>query len=404
MSFELFIVKRLIRAKESRFSRPIIKVAIAGIALGIAVMLMSVFVLSGFKNGIKEKIAGFSSHLQIVSYNVSNAYLAEPVTLSQREERLLRADKNIKHLSPFVTKGGAIKTKTDFMGVVLKGINNDYDTTFFHSNLKKGRMVRTLEANNEILVSKHIADKMNLHLGDKIRVYFYIDKAYRQRPFSIVGIYETGLGMYDEKVLLCDMRTLQALNQWTENQYDGYEIRLQNFNALNASADSIYSLLDRDKALQTIEEMEPSLFAWLDLLDSNVAVILTVMMLVSIVVITSTLLIMIFEKKSLIGILKGFGATTFSIVKIFLYKALYVICKGLLYGNILALTLGFIQFKYRIFSLDAESYYLDSVPVEISFVWVLLIDLFAVIICMLALLIPARSISKISPASNINRE
>ncbi|MDR0789448.1 MAG: ABC transporter permease [Bacteroidales bacterium] len=404
MNFEFFIAKRLIRAKQSKFSRPIVVVATASIALGIAVMLLSVFVLSGFKGGIREKIAGFSSHLQIVSYNVSNSYLSDPVTLTTDEQERLSHISNIKHITPFVTKGGAIKTKTDFMGVVLKGIDASYDTTFFSQHLKEGRVIQVANPTNEVFISKYVADKMELRLGDKIRVFFYIDQTYRQRAFTIAGIYETGLGIYDEKMLICDMRVLQALNLWEQNQYEGYEVLLHDFNKLQPSADTIYQMLNQDKTIQTIAEIEPSLFAWLDLLDSNVVVILFIMMLVSIVVITSTLLIMIFEKTETIGVLKGFGATTKGIMKIFLYKAVYVIAKGLIYGNVLALAAAFVQMKYQVFKLDPQSYYLDHVPIEVNVWFVALVNLVAVVVCTLALLVPAKSISKISPISSINME
>ncbi|MDR1725571.1 MAG: ABC transporter permease [Bacteroidales bacterium] len=404
MSYEFFIAKRLIKTKQSKFSRPIVIVATVSIALGITVMLLSVFVLTGFKSGIREKIAGFGGHLQIISYNVNNTYLSNPITLSFEEAEKIKNIPNVASINPFITKGGAIKTKNDFMGVVLKGIDNSYDTNFFAQNLIDGKLLNTNKPTNDILISKYITDKMNLNIGDKIRIFFYIDETYRQRTFTISGIYETGLGIYDEKMLICDMRVLQAINLWQKNEYEGYEINLKNFDKLSATAENIYYSLSQDKTIRTIQEIEPSLFAWLDLLDSNVAVILIVMILVSIVVITSTLLIMIFEKSTIIGILKGFGATTLSIMKIFLYKAVYVILKGLIYGNLLALTLGFLQNEYRLFSLNPQSYYLDHVPVKITFWWILLVNLLAIVVCTIALLVPAHSIAKISPINSIKNE
>ena len=404
MKFEFFVAKRLIRAKQSKFSRPIVVVAIASIALGIAVMLLSVFVLSGFKSGIREKIAGFSSHLQIVPYKASNSYLSEPITLTAEEQKRLSNIEGVRSITPFVLKGAAIKTKTDFMGVVLKGIDKSYNRDFFEQHLKEGKLIQVADPTNEVLVSRQISDKMELHIGDKIRIFFYIDQTYRQRALTIAGIYETGLSIYDDKMIICDMRVLQGLNLWAENQYEGYEVLLQDFDKLQSCSQMIYQELDQDKTIQTIAEIEPSLFAWLDLLDSNVVVILSIMMLVSIVVITSALLIMIFEKTEMIGILKGFGATTQGIVKIFLYKAVYIIVKGLMYGNILALAIGLIQLKYGFFTLDAQSYYLDHVPININFWIVAIVNVAAVIICTITLLVPARSISKISPVSNINME
>jgi lipoprotein-releasing system permease protein len=405
MKFEFFIVKRFIKAKQSKFSRPIIVVAIASIALGIAVMLLSVFVLSGFKTGIREKVSGFGGHIQVIPYNISNTYLSNPITLSTEEKKNILKNQNVKSISPFVTKGGAIKTKTDFAGILLKGIDKTYgNMAFFSQYLIEGLIPNLESQTNEVLISQDVCNKMNLKIGDKIRIFFYIDQQYRQRAFIISGIYETGLGIYDEKMVICDMRVLQTLNQWKENQYQGYEIMLRNFNLLSQTADSIYQLLENDKTIQTIEEAEPSLFAWLSLLDSNVLVILIVMLLVSIAVMTSSLLIMIFEKRQTIGLLKSLGASLQQIIKIFMLNALYVIVKGLIYGNIVAFGLALLQKKYMIFTLNSQSYYLQYVPIELNLLWILLINCMAIVICTLALLIPSRNIAKISPATTIKSD
>ena len=231
---------------------------------------------------------------------------------------------------------------------------------------------------------------MNLALGDKLRVYFYFDNNYRARAFNVVGIYETGLGDYDEKVVVCGIGQVQSLNGWDENEVEGYEVLLKDFSLLNKTADEIYNTLGQDKTIQTIDEIEPSLFSWLDLLDSNVLVILVIMMLVSIVTITSTLLIIIFEKTNTIGILKGLGATNRSISKIFLYNASYIILRGLIFGNALALSLGFLQYFQIILKLDQDSYFLTSVPIEISTVQIIMVNLVTITICLIALLLPAR--------------
>ena len=238
-------------------------------------------------------------------------------------------------------------------------------------------------------------------MNDKLRVYFYQDDNYRARAFNVVGIYETGLGDYDEKVVVCDIAQVQSLNGWQANEVEGYEVLLKNFSSIDKTADEIYYTLGQDKTIQTIDEIEPSLFSWLGLLDSNVLVILVIMMLVSIVTITSTLLIIIFEKTNTIGILKGLGATNRSISKIFLYNASYIILRGLVFGNALALSLGFLQYKFHILKLDQDSYFLTSVPIEISAVQIIMVNLITILICLFALLLPARSISKIDPIKSI---
>lgn len=400
MNFEYFISKRLSKQKGKTFSRPIIIIAILSISLGVAVMITSISVLQGFKSEIKEKIIGFGSHVQILPYQSYNSYDSQGISLSPQEEKTLRKHENIKSINPFISLGGLIKTKDDFQGVMLKGIDNNYDSNFFHNYLLSGRFL-SKENINEAIISKHIANKLSLSLGDKLRIYFYIDNNYRARAMEVVGIYETGLSLYDEKIIICNIDQLRPLSSLKDNEVHGYEILLKDFSKQEGSSEYIYNSTSHDKTILNIQEIEPNLFSWLDLLDSNVVVILLIMILVSIITITSTLLIIIFEKTQTIGILKSLGANNRSIIKTFLYNALNIILKGILYGNILALGLGYLQVRFKIFKLDQESYYLTSVPIEISFSQVMLVNLGTIIICFLALLIPARSISKISPIKSI---
>lgn len=400
MNFEYFISKRLSKQKGKTFSRPIIIIAILSISLGVAVMITSISVLQGFKSEIKEKIIGFGSHVQILPYQSYKSYDSHGISLSPEEEKTLRKHENIKSINPFISLGGLIKTKDDFQGVMLKGIDNDYDSNFFHNYLLSGRFL-SKENINEAIISKHIANKLSLSLGDKLRIYFYIDNNYRARAMEVVGIYETGLSLYDEKIIICNIDQLRPLSSLKDNEVHGYEILLKDFSKQEESSEYIYNSTSHDKTILNIQEIEPNLFSWLNLLDSNVVVILLIMILVSIITITSTLLIIIFEKTQTIGILKSLGANNRSIIKIFLYNALNIIIKGILYGNIFALGLGYLQVRFKIFKLDQESYYLTSVPIEISFSQVMLVNLGTIIICFLALLIPARSISKISPIKSI---
>lgn len=400
MNFEYFISKRLSKQKGKTFSRPIIIIAILSISLGVAVMITSISVLQGFKSEIKEKIIGFGSHVQILPYQSYNSYDSQGISLSPEEEKTLRKHENIKSINPFISLGGLIKTKDDFQGVMLKGIDNNYDSNFFHNYLLSGRFL-SKENINEAIISKHIANKLSLSLGDKLRIYFYIDNNYRARAMEVIGIYETGLSLYDEKIIICNIDQLRPLSSLKDNEVHGYEILLKDFYKQEESSEYIYNSTSHDKTILNIQEIEPNLFSWLNLLDSNVVVILLIMILVSIITITSTLLIIIFEKTQTIGILKSLGANNRSIIKIFLYNALNIIIKGILYGNIFALGLGYLQVRFKIFKLDQESYYLTSVPIEISFSQVMLVNLGTIIICFLALLIPARSISKISPIKSI---
>lgn len=406
MNFEYFVAKKLLKQKRKTFSKPIVSIATAGIALSIAVMLISIGVLQGFKNQIKDKITGFTSHIHLVPFAINTNNTSNYFTFSKQEIDNLYKEENIKTIDPYVLAGGAIKTKTDFHGVALKGVEESYDTIFFKENLKSGSLpdYSKTENKNQILISQTIADKLDIKIGDKIKIYFYIDQKYRVRPFTIAGIYETGLGDYDNKFILCNAKILQKLYSMQENQYSGYEVKLKDFAKLNQSAQNLYTLLSQDKDLQTIEEMEPSLFAWLDLLDSNVILILIVMTFIAIITSCSTLLIMIFEQTKHIGILKSLGAKTSSIIKIYLYKSLYIVARAMLIGNGVAITLMYLQQNYKLIKLDQESYYLDSVPIEFSVFAIVSVNLASIIICMASLIFPARNISKINPMENIKFE
>jgi lipoprotein-releasing system permease protein len=407
MNFEYFVAKKLLKQKSKSFSKPIVGIATAGIALSIAVMLVSIGVLQGFKNEIKEKITGFTSHLHIIPFTINPTSSDNVFHLSEQEiANLNKEENNIETISPYVLMGGAIKTKTDFHGVALKGIDSKFNFDFFKQNLKSGNIpdYTKAENKNQILISQTIANKLNIKIGDKIKIYFYINQNYKVRPFTVEGIYETGLGDYDNKFIVCNAKVLQKLLSWQQNQYSGYEVKLKDFTNLDQSSQNIYHSISQDKDIQTIEEMEPSLFAWLNLLDSNVILILVVMTFIAIITSCSTLLIMIFEQTKHIGIFKSLGATTKSITKIYLYKSLYILTKAMLIGNAFALTLMYLQQKYKFIKLDQESYYLDSVPIEFSPTALIIVNLSSIAICMLTLIIPARNISKINPMENIKFE
>jgi lipoprotein-releasing system permease protein len=407
MNFEYFVAKKLLKQKSKSFSKPIVGIATAGIALSIAVMLVSIGVLQGYKNEIKEKITGFTSHLHIIPFTINPTSSDNVFHLSEQEiANLNKEENNIETISPYVLMGGAIKTKTDFHGVALKGIDSKFNFDFFKQNLKSGNIpdYTKAENKNQILISQTIANKLNIKIGDKIKIYFYINQNYKVRPFTVEGIYETGLGDYDNKFIVCNANVLQKLLSWQQNQYSGYEVKLKDFTNLDQSSQNIYHSISQDKDIQTIEEMEPSLFAWLNLLDSNVILILVVMTFIAIITSCSTLLIMIFEQTKHIGIFKSLGATTKSITKIYLYKSLYILTKAMLIGNAFALTLMYLQQKYKFIKLDQESYYLDSVPIEFSPTALIIVNLSSIAICMLTLIIPARNISKINPMENIKFE
>lgn len=404
MKFEYFVGKRLTKQKEKTYARPVVKIAIASTALSIAVMLIALSVLEGFKTEIKNKIAGFGSHIQVVSYGSYLGRDNETIQLSDREFKTISSLNDVKSIAPVYTRSGAI-INDDFQALIVKGVNKNYDISFYKENLVEGKTIEfDKESKQEVLISKTVAEKLKLKTNDKIKIYFYIDNSYRAKNFYISGIYDTGLGDYDERFVICDMQVLKNIFSADEQSYTSYEIMLKNFDNLEYNAEIIYNNLDSDKGIATIDELEPNLFSWLNLLDSNVIMIIAVMMLVSIVTLSSVMLIMIFEKKTMIGVLKSFGTPNNSIIKIFLYKAGYVTLKGMLYGNILALTLEIIQKYSHIISLDQENYFLTSVPIAINPWAFLLTNLGVFVLCILCLIIPAKSITKISPTKNLKFE
>ncbi len=405
MNFEFFVAKRLLKEENSSFSKPIVRIATLSIALSIAVMIVSVAVLGGFKKQIREKITGFTSHIHISSFALNNSSQADTFSLTEEEKKAIASCKGVKSLSPYIMQAGVVKSSEGFHGIVIKGVEKDFDTSFFKHNLCGGRLPDfSNPSSNEAIISKTLANKLNIKTGDKLKVYFYIDMSYRVRPFKVVGIYETGLGDYDNKFVISNAGVFQKLCGKSSDQYSGYEVCLDDFSLLQAASAEIYNALPQDKTISTIEELEPGLFSWLGLLDTNVILIIIVMTLVTIITASSTLLIMVFEQSSFIGLLKSFGAKTSSITKIYLYKAAYIVCKAMIIGNAVAVGLVIIQSKYHIIKLNQEDYYLDCVPMELNVVNILAVNLAVVVISMTALLIPARSIGKVSPVVNIRKD
>lgn len=405
MTFEVFVSKRLIKTKLVGSAGRIIRIATVSIALSVAVMLISISILTGFKNSIKDKVIGFGSHIKVLPFTLSDSYSDTPIYIDEQTQNELKSIPNINSITPILNKSAVIIKDNDFHAIILKGITPTYDTTFFHNALVEGNMPQmNKESKQEVIISKNIADKLNLNLKDKIKVYFYFDNNYRSKNFYISGIYDTGLGDYDERFLICDASVLQNLFSLQENDFSSYEISIKDFSNLEQTANNIYEQLPQNMTIQTIIEMEPNLFAWLNLLDSNVIMIICIMILVTVVTLSSVILIMIFEKKQMIGILKAFGSPNVSIIKIFLYKTGHITLKGLLYGNVLAIVLEVVQKYTHLFKLNAQNYYLTSVPIEINVLHILLIDIGAFVVCMCCLLIPARSISKISVVQNLRFE
>lgn len=412
--FELFIAKRIYLSNEGRkqVSKPAVRIAMLGIAIGLAVMIVSVAVVLGFKREVREKVIGFGSHIQISNFDSNQSYETSPVAADDSLLAVIAKADGVKHVQRFSTKPGIIKTENDFQGMVMKGVGPEYDLSFFRNNLIAGEMPVFSDsmATNQVVISKVLADKLKLKLGDKIYTY-YIQDDVRARRLTIKGIYKTNFSEYDKIFILSDIYTVNRLNKWMPDQVSGIEVQANNYDELDKVADELSLLVDNRQDeyggsyySRTVQQLNPQIFAWLGLLDINVWVILVLMIGVAGFTMISGLLIIILERANMIGVLKALGANNFMIRKIFLYFSVFLIGKGMLLGNIIGLSLCFVQLFFKVIKLDPETYYVDTVPVDFN-VWLfLLLNICTLLISVLMLLGPSYLITKIDPAKSIRFE
>ena len=407
MNVEYFIAKRLFTAKEENntYTKPILRIAILAIALSVAVMLISIMVVTGFKNDISDKIIGFGSHITISNFTNNQSYESEPISVEQDFYPSITAVEGVKHISTFATKAGIIKTTDEIQGVVLKGVSSDYDWTFFKDNLVSGSVFEVNDSvkSNQILISENISKTLDLNVGDGLVMYFAQNPP-RVRKFHISGIYNTAMSDFDKLFVLGDINHIQALNGWENNEVGGFEIQLTNFDDLDKITDEVYNLTPYNLNAQSIKEKTPQIFNWLDLQDVNVQVILILMLIVGVINMITALLILILERTKTIGILKALGATNWSVRKIFLYSAVNLIVKGLLVGNAIALSFAFLQKQFSLISLDPTTYYMDTVPINFDLTYILLLNIGTVVVCYLVLIVPSVIITKITAIKAIRFE
>ena len=404
MNVEYFIAKRLFTAKEENksYTKPILRIAILAIALSVAVMLLSVMVVTGFKNDISDKIIGFGSHITISSFSDNQSYETEPIQISDSLYTSILENPEVKHISTFATKAGIIKTNDEILGVVLKGVSSDYDWTFFNNNLVAGTCFNVSDSvkTKQVLISENSAKTLQLGVGDDLIMYF-VQNPPRVRKFEISGIYNTALTDFDKLFVMGDIKHIQSLNSWENKQVGGIEIVVNNFNDLELLTERIYEKIPYNLNAQSIKEKTPQIFDWLDLQDINVRVILLLMLIVGGINMITALLILILERTKMIGILKALGANNWSVRRVFLYSAVHLILKGLLWGNCIALGFAFLQKQFSIISLDPNIYYMNTVPINFDFTAILLLNVGTIIVCYLILIIPSIIITKITPVKAI---
>lgn len=403
MNYEFFIASRIIHAGKGSFSGPVVRIAVASVGIGLAVMIIAVAIVTGFQRQIQEKITGFAAHIQIARFDENSSMELAPVERYQPFLSQLKETPGIRHIQVFGTKAGIIKTADQMQGVLLHGIGSDFDWSFLRDKMADGRIfhIRDTEVNDSVIISRSIAKLLNLRTGDPLKMYFFIDNKARGRKFVISGIYETGLEEFDKMYVFGDIAHIQKLNGWDSTQVSGFEVFINDFRDISKMEDVVYHKIGYELNARSIRELYPQLFDWLALQDMNVVIILLLMVLVAGITMISTLLILILERTNMIGMLKALGATNLSIRKIFLYNAAYIIIKGMIWGNISGLLLCILQLKFHLIGLPQESYFMSYVPVNINLLHILLINAGTILVCLGILLIPSFIIARISPVKAI---
>ena len=410
MNFELFIVKKIIRSRPGKKSgaNALVNVSVIAIALSMAVMILSVAILTGFKKEIKDKLTGFGSHIQISSLTANSSWEAGPISTDQPFLEKLKLDPDISGIYPFATKPGIVQSGKELQGIILKGVEPGYDWEFFTKNLSAGRIP---DLNNpdslEILISKSLARLLRVGPGMKLSTYFIQDPP-RMRPFKICGIYETGLEEYDKVFIYCSLSQIRDINAWKPDEISGFEVRLFNPSKIDQVAERTRDLVDKAAIqtgnmlqIKTLRDLAPGFFDFLSLTDTNVWVILTLMILIAGFNMISGLLIIILDRTKMIGTLKALGTDNRSMARIFLYQAGYIIGKGLLLGNLIGLTLALVQDRFRLIPLDPQSYFVDSVPIFINPVHLVLLNTGTLALTLIMMLIPSALLTRLSPGKTI---
>lgn len=415
MNVPYFLARRIYADNDNhkKVSRPAVRIATIGVAVGLAVMIVSVCVVLGFKHAIRDKVVGFGSHIQVAEFSMLQQGSDSPIEVDDSVMNVLRHIEGVKHVQRFAMKQGILKTDSDFLGVAFKGVGPEFDSTFIHQHLLEGVVPKFSDksSGNKILVSRVMADKLKLTCGSRIFAYFIDDSGVRTRRFTIAGIYQTNLTQYDNVMCYTDLYTAVKLNGWQEDMASGAELQVTDFSKLDEVEDRVVRQVNRTSdsygntySSKTIKELSPQIFSWLDLLDLNVWIILIIMMAVAAVTMISGLLIIILERTQMIGLLKALGARNAMVRHTFMWFAAFIIGRGLLWGNIIALGLVALQYFTGIVKLDPATYYVSSVPVEVNVLFVVLLNIGTLLISLFVLIGPSFLISHIHPAKTMTYE
>lgn len=408
MNLEYFIAKRLITAKDykSSISAPIIKIAISAIAIGIIMMLVSVATGIGLQQKIREKVSAFNGQVIISNYDNNNSEVTlVPISKKQDFYPNFKSVPEVSHIQAIASKAGIIRTENAFEGIIFKGVGADYDWNNIKEYLVEGKLPDFSKSLNEdVIISRFLADRLNLKVGDNFNTFFIKEeqgKMPNSRRFRISGIFNSGFQDFDATYIIGDIRHIQRINKWTPDQVGAFEVFVKDFNNIKTTGNQIYEQTSSSLDTKTIVEKYSYIFDWLQLFDFNIIVILAVMILVATINMVVALLVLILERTQMIGILKALGANNWTVRKIFLYNAFYLIIRGLFWGNLIGISILLIQQQFGIIQLNPENYYVNQAPVYINWGYIILLNLMTITICFLVLLIPSYIITKISPVKAI---
>lgn len=411
MNYEYFIAKRIIGSKayKSSISAPIIKIGIAAIAIGMVVMMIAIATGVGLQEKIRDKVVAFNGHATITNYD-SNASQESVVPISKNQDFYpeFTAIEGVSHIQAVATKFGVIRTETDFEGAILKGVGSDYNWSYFKEFLLEGRLpLFEKKWSEEVLISKYLADRLGFKLNDTFQMYFLKDDT--EKPpniisFNIVGIYSSGFQDFDAQYLIGNLRHIQRINKWKEDQIGNFEVFINNYDDIERMGVALYQNTPSTLNTSTINEKFSSIIEWVKIFDTNIYGIIGIMVLVAGINMITALLVLILERTQMIGILKALGSSNWSIRKLFLYNAAYLIILGLFWGNVLGLGFLFAQKYFKLFPLDPSVYYVTEAPVYISWTYVLGLNIGTLLLCLLMLLLPSYIITKISPVKAIRFE
>ncbi|QMU29191.1 ABC transporter permease [Adhaeribacter radiodurans] len=401
MNISKYISRKIGGTGGDSFTSSVTKIAIISIAVGLAIMIVSFAILQGFRNEIQRKIFSFGAHLQISKYDTNNSFEGKPINTNAVVKNL-KGIPEIQHYQPYAFKTAIIKTDEEVYGVVLKGVDKNYDFKPMQQNLVAGKVITFSDsaATNDIMISNQVASKLRIKLGDKVS-FFFIQNPPRARRFTVTGIFKTGLEEFDQVYVLADMQHIRDLNKWSDTVVTGYEIMLKDFNKIDTVAATVFNRMNYDLQLEKVTDQYAQLFDWMKLLNQNVIIFLILIIFVATFNMVSSIFIMILERTNMIGLLKALGATDPQIRQVFFFKGLQLTLKGLIYGNLIGLGFCAIQYFTKIIPLDPENYYMDTVPIAWSPGIIIILNVITLVLTMMAIMIPTYMISRIKPVTAI---